>query len=158
MHVENFNHISNYKDADNTMLIDLNTNSESQTNQCDSPNPTSDNTRIGNSVIVDLSTHSVDKRLKTYIENISVQASNNPPSTQTPAQTTKRPASSTFSTSPSINTSNVNNLINSSTSQINTQIQKSKKGTLKAKLLDSAKIPQPLSKKPKRLIHWNRSY
>lgn len=52
-HVKNLNHISNNKDVDNSILIDLNTNSESQTNLYNSPNPISDNTETGNSVIVD---------------------------------------------------------------------------------------------------------
>ncbi|CAI6356998.1 unnamed protein product [Macrosiphum euphorbiae] len=38
--------------------------------------------------------------MKTNIENISEQASKNPPPTQIPSQTPKRPASSTSSTSP----------------------------------------------------------
>ncbi|CAI6368795.1 unnamed protein product [Macrosiphum euphorbiae] len=148
--VENPNHVSNNTDADNSMLIDSNSNSEFHTTLHNNSNPIINHTETDNNVLIDLSTNSGDKNMKTNIENIVEQASKNPPPTQTPSQTPKRPASSTSSTSPSINPSNVNNQINSSSSQINTQIQQPKKVTLSDKLLDSAKTPQPQLKKQKR--------
>jgi hypothetical protein len=147
---ENPSHISNNMNTDNSMQIYSNSNSESQTTFYNNSIPISNITETDNNVLIDLSTNSVDKQMETNIENFSEQASNNPPSTLKSSQTPKRPASSTSSISPSINPSNVNNQINSSTSQINTQIQQSKKVTLTNKLLDSAKTTQPQQKKPKR--------
>jgi len=147
---ENPNHISNNMNTDNSMQIDSNSNSKSQTTLYNNSIPISNITETDNNVLIDLSTNSVDKQMETNIENISEQTSNNPPSTLKPPQTPKRPASSTSSISPSINPSNVNNQINISTSQINTQIQQSKKVTLANKLLDSTKATQPQQKKPKR--------
>ncbi|KAL4100873.1 hypothetical protein QTP88_020902 [Uroleucon formosanum] len=147
---ENLNHISNNTDVDNSILIDSYSNSESQTTVYNNSIPTFNLMETDNNMLIDLSTNKVDKHMETNIENISKQASKNPPSTQIPSQTPKRPASSTSSTSPSTNSSNVNNQTNSSTSQINTQSQQPKKATLSDKLLDSVKTPQPQLKKQKR--------
>lgn len=144
------NHISNNMDADNSMLTDPNSNNESQTTLYNNPNLTLNHTEIDNNVLIDLSTNSTGKHKENYIEIFSVQASNIIPSTQNPTQTPKRPAPYTSSTSPSINSPNDNNQINSSSSQTNTQIRQSKKVTLADKLLESAKTPQPQLKKPKR--------
>lgn len=150
MQVENPNHISNNMDTDNSMLTDSNSNNESQTTPYNNPNPTPNHTEIDNNFLIDLNTNSTGKHMENYIENSSVQTSNIIPSTQNPTQTPKRPASSTSSTFPSINSPNDKYQINCSTSQINTQIHQSKKVTLADKLLESAKTPQPQLKKPKR--------
>jgi len=129
--------------AVNSMLIDLKSKSESQTTFYSSPNHISNNIETDNSILINSSTNSVGKHMKTNFQNISVQAPNNFPSTQKPTQTPKRPASSNSSTSASINPLIVNNQINGATSQIITQTQQTKKGTLITKLQDSVKTYQP---------------
>ena len=147
--VENPNPIINYMDSDDTMPTDSISNIESQTTLCTNPNPIFSHTETDDSILIDLSKKNVDKHIKTNIENISKQASNNL-SILNPTQSPKRPASSTSSTSPSIFSSNVNNQINNATPEVNSQIQQPKKTTLSDKLRESVKTPQPQLKKPKR--------
>lgn len=70
--------IVNKSQTDNSIQIDSNSNSESQTTLYNNSIPISNITETDNNVLIDLSTNSVDTLMETNIENTSEQTSNNP--------------------------------------------------------------------------------